>query len=502
MKPAKVALLSFAGMLLSSVSVYSFTPPGGFPSGPSKEAIVEPESTVNELPTAPSELGSFTADGTLRLEARVGHAKTVRTGPGEELVMVEVSGAENTKAKAASPANLSIVIDRSGSMRGTRIRNAIAAAETAVQHLNDGDVVSVVTFDTQVQTVVSPTVIGAGQRERVQSDIRRIQLGGDTCISCGIELGMTLLEQTPGRVNRMIVLSDGDANNGVRDVPGFRAMAQRALGRSISITTIGVDVDFNEKILSAIAEESNGRHYFVENDAALARVFEQETESLTQTIASNAEVAIDLAPGVELDRVFDRAFRRAGNRIFVPLGSFSQKDTKTVLLKVRVAPKSDEKLAVASVELAYRDLVRDADQKQSGKLEVGVTKDAEPIDPVVNARLQRSETAAALKDANRLFEQGKGEEARRRLATQQTALASAASAATRAAPSKKKADVSRDFEGQLAAVNDANNGFQSPFASPPSPNGAPQPASPPPPSDRQGKAQVRSNQQKASEFGF
>src|SRR5262249_22091250 len=160
-----------------------------------------------------------------------------------------------------------------------------------------------------------PTTITPTNRERVNASIRSITLGGDTCISCGIEQGMTLLEQTPGKVNRMILLSDGDANHGVRDVPGFRAIAQRALSRGIPVSTIGVDVDYNEKILSAIAQESNGRHHFVENDAGLTRVFEAEAESLTGTVASSAEVAIDLAPGVELEQVFDRTFRRSGNRI-------------------------------------------------------------------------------------------------------------------------------------------------------------------------------------------
>ena len=102
------------------------------------------------------------------------------------------------------------------------------------------------------------------------------------------------------------------------------------------MTTIGVDVDYNEKIMSAIAVDSNGRHYFVADPSGLPRVFEEEARSLTRTVASNAEIAIDLAPGVVLDRVFDRSFRRAGNQVLVPLGTFAGSDVKTVLLQVHV----------------------------------------------------------------------------------------------------------------------------------------------------------------------
>src|SRR5581483_3067068 len=151
--------------------------------------------------------------------------------------------------------------------------------------LADGDSVTVLAFDTRVVDVVPPTEVTSSSRGSIESAIRGIQLGGDTCISCGIERAMTLLDNNDGRVARMIVLSDGDANNGVRDVPGFRSMAQRSMQRGISITTIGVDVDFNEKIMTAFAEDSNGRHYFVENAEGLAKVFETEADALNQAVA-------------------------------------------------------------------------------------------------------------------------------------------------------------------------------------------------------------------------
>lgn len=427
--------------------------------------------------------------------------------------MLEVRGENAGRATGQAPVNLSLVIDRSGSMRGTRLNNAIQAATTAVDRLNDGDVVSVVAFDTKTSVIVPTTTIGPGTRGRILSDIRGLTLGGDTCISCGIEDGLALLEQTAGKVTRMIVLSDGDANSGVRDVPGFRSIAQRARDRGVSITTIGVDVDFNEKILSAIAQESNGRHYFVENDAALARIFEEEAQSLTSTIASGAEVAIDLAPGVELDRVFDRSFRRAGNRVFVPLGAFASGDVKTVLLKVRVNGKDAGAAPVAGVEMTYRDLVANNDARCEGKLGVEITDnaaEASELDAIVAGRVQRSETASALKQANFLFQQGRVVEARRKIETQQQALQGAASKAKTAAPASRAKDVELDFERQIAALDNANSGFATPpaggqpFATPPGavvPQAAAAPA-PPPQESRRGRTTVRENEANAVQLGF
>lgn len=519
MKPNKVATLTALGMLLTSVSVYSLTPPGGIHAtgGDVAPQHQGPGTVPEQLPGLPSndptQLAHFSVGSTLMVEGRLGHPRIVRGPQGETFMMLDVRTGDGLKGKAA-PVNLSLVIDRSGSMKGSRMRNAISAATAAVDRLNEGDVVSVVTFDTQVQVAVPPTTISGSTRERVAAGIRAIGLGGDTCISCGLEQGMALLEQTAGKVNRMILLSDGAANNGVRDVAGFRAIAQRAAARGIPVTTIGVDVDYNEKVMSAIAQDSNGRHFFVENDAALARVFEAEAEGLTTTVATGAEVAIDLAPGVELERVFDRTFRRSGNRITVPLGVFGQGDVKTVLLKVRVPSQREGTLPIASVDLSFRDLVANTDGHCNGKLALEITNSsagATDLDPVVNGRVQRSETASTLKDANSLFEQGRIVEAKRKLEVQEKSLRSAAEVASRAAPSGKAKEVEADFQNQIAAIGGANSDFAAApvaatpaqgFATPPS-NAGPQAVSPAPAqATRAGKSAVKSNEKRALDLAF
>ncbi|EYF07740.1 vWA domain-containing protein [Chondromyces apiculatus] len=515
MTPKKIAALSALGMLLTSFSVYSLTPPGGRAGA---ETVAEPDPTVvpsvvgggGEVTT---ELGRFVAGGTLMVEGRLGHQKLLRSD-GETFLMLEVKNDGSSRAETQAPANLSLVIDRSGSMKGGRLQNALQAATRAVDQLQDGDVVSVVAFDTRTNVIVPPTTIGPGTRGRVISDIRGITLGGDTCISCGIEEGLALLERTEERVSRMLLLSDGDANNGVRDVPGFRSIAQRAHARGVSITTIGVDVEYNEKILAAIAQDSNGRHYFAENDSGLSRIFEEEAEALKSTVASGVEVAVDLAPGVELERVFDRSFRREGNRVMVPLGSFSRGEVKTALLKVRLSRPELGEAKVAEVSMTYRDLVGSKEGRCEGKLALEVTDDraaASALDALVAGRVQRSETASTLQQANFLFKQGRFEEARKKLDTQRSALKGEASRAKTAAPMARAADVSRDFDRQIAVLESADKDFNAPrqFATPPPPAGmiggaAPAPAAPAEPAQesRAGRSAVKRNESNAFDLGL
>jgi Ca-activated chloride channel family protein len=482
MKLSQVAIFSLLGMAATFGGVYGLTPAGGL-RAEREVASVPPETPREEDDqpgsTEPSDGASatFTAGTSIKVEGRLGHASLPAERPDETFLLLEVRGDDAAKGTAPRAA-LALVIDKSGSMTGSRIANAISAATGAVDRLRDGDQVTVVAFDTRPEVVVPLTTISASSRASVASAIRGIKLGGDTCISCGMEEALTELRRGGGAtggdlVPRMLVLSDGDTNNGIRDIPGFKALAQRAMGNGVSVSTIGVDLEYNEKIMSAIAQSANGRHYFVENDRDLARVFDAEAAALTETLASNVVAEIELEKGVELVRVFDRTFGRSGTRVNVPLGSLSRGEVKTVLLKVRLAAQAAGTVPVARVRVDYRDVAAEKDASTRGALATELTSSstqASTLDGVVFDRVQRSETAAALREANTLFSLGKTEDARRRLTTHQQSLSEARGKAKSAAPASRTKDVDASFEAQEREVNNSIQNFATP---PPAAGAAP-----------------------------
>jgi Ca-activated chloride channel family protein len=458
MKIRTVAVLSAAGMLLSSAVGWSFAPL-------TKPNAVVPPSVPEQGGGDPvaddSTLASFETGTTLRLGGRVGHARLAPGSAGTTFVLLEAKTGDVDRATTPAPSHLALVIDRSGSMRGERLRNAIAGANAAVDHLGEGDVVSVIAFDSRPTRVVPATVIEAGNREQIKAAIRGITASGETCISCGIDDGISELQGTTGKVERMIVLSDGEATAGVRDLFGFRSLATHAREKGVSVTTIGVGTSYNQKILGAIALEAGGGHYFIEDAASMERAFQSETDKLRATVAVGAEATIELGAGVELVRVFDRAFQKQGNRIVVPLGAFGKGDTQTVLIEVRVPTGSAGSAKVANVELGYRDLVRSEDAKAKGTLAVEIAAGESELDPIVSGRVQRSQTAAAVLGANDLFQQGKFDEAQRQLQTAQQALAAASVKAKKSpAPLGRRSELDRDFEGQASALSNASSGLR------------------------------------------
>jgi Ca-activated chloride channel homolog len=523
MKLKTTLALALCGVLASAAGALAIPMS---PATATKEPWAEGKPSGGD-PIEAKDPARVTAGDTLAIDARLGHASIAKNSRGETFLFAQVAAADDKAGgtSAASPMNLALVIDRSGSMKGDRIANAMNAAVGAIERLRDGDSVTVVAFDSGAQVVVPPTRVSSSTRASMEAAVRNIRLGGDTCISCGMLEGMQQLAQTSlsgDRVNRMILLSDGATNSGIKDVPGLRAMANRMTGKGVTISTIGVDVDFDEKVMAALAAEGNGRHYFVANASGLPAVFSQEFDDILASVAKEAELSIELAPGVEVAEVFDRSFRREGSKIIVPFGTFSAKQEKTVLVKLKVPADHDGSQAVADVKLAYRDLVKKSDGSCGGNLSIAIRSDGteqRELDPFVAARVERSRTASTLTEANKLFEAGRIGEARAKLATRSSELKKTeseslafAKSAPSTAPRRAAKSLDKDFEDQLGAVASADRNFAPPPASARPSGGAGSfgnnapvaaaPAATVSPQSREGKAQVRINQQSASEFGF
>src|SRR4030095_2343389 len=119
-------------------------------------------------------------------------------------------------------------------------------------------------------------------------------------------MGMAELMKHTGRVQQMIVLSDGKANMGLQKPGAFTEMATEARSRGVAISAVGVGLAYDERFLAAISAASNGQHHFVEKDGNLPALFESIAKNFTATVASDVRAEIELGEGVELIEVLDR----------------------------------------------------------------------------------------------------------------------------------------------------------------------------------------------------
>jgi Ca-activated chloride channel homolog len=453
-------LLSATGMVATGAVVWTTVDPAAARTSSPTAPIAGP-TFIPPKPPPPPDHSHFQAGKTLMVEGRLGHAVLPAGVDNDTFLFVDVTG---TAAIARSPAplDLSIVIDKSGSMAGKRLTNAIAAARTAIQRLRDGDVVSVITFHSATEVVIQPTTIDQASRDKIIAKLGTIRAAGETCISCGIDTAMSLLAQRQNMVDRILLLSDGQPTVGVKDVDGFRRIAENCRRMGAGVTTIGVDVGYDEKVMSTLARNSNGNHFFVADPTGLPSIFDQEMASLTKTVASHVELTVDLAPGVFVDHVFDRAATSTGSQLVVPFGTLSAGDHKTLLARVRIPRGTAGERAIAAVRLRYDDLAETKVGNCEGQLAARLTDDASaitPLDGIVSARVSSTETAQTLEDANALFQAGRGDEARIMIARQQAKLAKDRDVATRNTPAARRPGLDATYTKNNERLDGAGSGF-------------------------------------------
>lgn len=234
-----------------------------------------------------------------------------------------------------SPLNLSIVLDRSGSMMGEKLRYAREAAALLVRRLRPDDVVSVVAYDNEVITVAEPAT-GALQ-QGLPAQIGAIEPGGSTNLSGGWLRGRALVARPPrsdSRVNRVLLLTDGLANVGITDPSSLKGLCNQALEDGVTTSTIGFGSDYDEELLRAMAEAGGGHSYYIENADQAPGVFEEEIEGLLSLSAQNIEVKIAPEQFVELVNVHNDYASHAGPEgITVSVGDLYARDPKSLLIE-------------------------------------------------------------------------------------------------------------------------------------------------------------------------
>jgi len=209
--------------------------------------------------------------------------------------------ARNDRPSSRRPLNLCVVLDRSGSMAEEgKMAHAKAALGALIDLLGDDDVFSLVIYDDVVDVLRGAAPVN--DRRALRDCVEGIQPRGWTNLGGGMQEGFHQAGRYAGEgyVSRVVLLSDGLANRGITDPAALGRIARAYRDRSISLTTMGVGLDYNENLMCALASEGGGNYYFIESSRDLASIFGGEFRALGSVVAQNAEIVLRPGTGVRI----------------------------------------------------------------------------------------------------------------------------------------------------------------------------------------------------------
>ena len=318
------------------------------------------------------------------------------------------------QVRARAPMAVSLVIDTSGSMAGEKIDNARMAVSSLLETLGDGDIVSIYGFSNGVMEIAPPTVLSQASRAPLMQAVSRIVAAGGTNMWDGMQVGIARMAQAPAThaVRRIFLISDGHANIGPSDPVSLGNLAAGSTENGTQITAIGVGYDYDQTTLAALAVRSSGRVYHLGQSHQMASILEQELDMLSRSVAVNAFIEVQPAPGVTLLEGATSGAVIDNGRLRFPLGSVAAGQQREILFRARVNTARLGARQLATARLVYETPDERARREQSVQLAYEVTRDeARAVAPRVAAMVADHEAVAAQRRAAALMQQGQAQQA-------------------------------------------------------------------------------------------
>lgn len=307
------------------------------------------------------------------------------------------------------PLNISLVVDRSGSMSGKKIEFVKKATNFVVENLNATDQLSIVQYDDRIE-VVSPAQ-AVKNKKHIQSLVNKIQARGMTNLSGGMlegynqtSISIPIAIGTDKYVNRVLLLSDGLANEGITSPEKLKTIAQkkfRDLG--IGLSTFGVGSDYDEQLMTNLAEYGGANYYFIDTPDRIPEIFAKELDGLLSVVAQNARLALKFPSNhLTCTKVFGYPAVIGNGNVDVSFNDIFSEEQKAVLLKFEVNRPFDSSLDF-DVHFSYDDAVETLDKVNiNNQLKLQLTNDKawyeKSVEPLTAQNI-------ALFEANDLYEQ-------------------------------------------------------------------------------------------------
>jgi Ca-activated chloride channel family protein len=239
--------------------------------------------------------------------------------PNRHILRVGVQG-KDVDRSARAPVHLTFLIDVSGSMNSAdKLGMAKESMHMMVNQLREDDTVALATYAGRTARVLEPT--RAVNKQAIHRAIEQMNAGGSTAMSSGIDIAYDMAAQSfrEGHENRVVVISDGDANVGRTSWDDMLSQIKGHADRGITLSTIGVGTgNYRDTLMEQLANKGDGNNFYIDSEAQAQRVFVEQLPGTMVTIARDVKIQVEFHPesvqayrliGYENRAIADQHFR-------------------------------------------------------------------------------------------------------------------------------------------------------------------------------------------------
>ncbi|MBN3039790.1 MAG: VWA domain-containing protein [Candidatus Omnitrophica bacterium] len=335
--------------------------------------------------------------------------------------------ADKDKKTKRMPINLAVVLDKSGSMGSNqKMENAKLAALDVIQRLDEEDIFSLVIYDDEPRILIPAQRVK--NKDYLAGLVRNVYSGGSTALWGGVNFGAAEVRKnlSDQYINRIILLSDGLANVGPQSTEELSELGRRLSHEGITVSTVGVGLDYNEDLMAGLAKGSDGNFYFAKNSDSLPEIFSQEIGEAMTLQAKDIKIHLECLGEARPVSVIGRKGSITEKSFELGIKDLYSNSEKFALFEMSLPKGKDgQVIKAASISIEYTDPYSRKAYKDTKEVTIKYTGNIEMADQQLNKDVVKdvalnrvsvqNEQAVQLskqgkyKEASKLFEKGKRE---------------------------------------------------------------------------------------------
>jgi len=333
--------------------------------------------------------------------------------PGKLDLLVRLRGDERDQAPRP-PLDVAVILDRSGSMSGEKILAVKQAALDLLKELAPTDRISLLSYASDVTVHGERLLADAAGMTLIRQELLPIDATGGTALGPAMIQGLDLLEaaKRPEEVlAHVLLLSDGQANNGETNPDVLGARAAAGFGEGVSISTLGVGLDYNEDLMTKLADQGGGRYHFIQDSQAIPNVLADEMAGLVATVATGMTLELQPADGIKVDTIFGYPTTAEGSLTRARIGALGAGQSRDIIIRLDLPESTGDSIALGVLAIDFSDLTQQGQRAHAElALRVELSADASKAlaaeNTEVTVRVAEVESAAKLDAASRAVASG------------------------------------------------------------------------------------------------